>query len=79
MGMHQDFKMHSVYREIVAISQVLHKNVVRYHACWIECVQPRDALIAKVVKRVEMNNRHQFKNLQAQAKEFEKKTKKKLM
>jgi hypothetical protein len=36
--MDEDFKMHSVYREIVAISQICHKNVVRYYACWIEAV-----------------------------------------
>ena len=35
LGITEDFKKHSVYREIVAISQIHHKNVVRYHACWI--------------------------------------------
>ena len=39
--------MHSVYKEIVAISQVLHENVVRYYACWIESVSPKDKSIKK--------------------------------
>ena len=57
---------------------MLHKNVVRYYACWVECVEPKHRIVSRVVKRVEMNNRHRFKNLQAQAKKLEKLTKKNL-
>ena len=49
LGITEDFKKHSVYREIVAISQIHHKNVVRYHACWIANIQPDMPQISKSV------------------------------
>lgn len=61
LGVNYDFKQHSVYREILGISQVLHKNVVRYHACWIESVTPNKKLILKSVKKVESNMKKKFK------------------
>lgn len=71
LGINQDFNKHSVYREIVAISQVLHKNVVRYHACWIESKTPSDKLVSQVVKKVEYNLREKFKNRREAAKKLE--------
>jgi hypothetical protein len=61
LGINQDFKMHHVYKEIVAISQVLHKNVVRYHACWIECVSAKEKHINKVCKKLEADIKKNFK------------------
>ena len=61
LGVNYDFKQHSVYREILGISQVLHKNVVRYHACWIESVTPNKKIIQKSVKKVESNIKKKFK------------------
>jgi serine/threonine protein kinase len=57
LGLNQDFKQHSVYREIGAISQVLHKNVVRYFACWIESIEPDHNSISKVVRKIEKRSR----------------------
>ena len=53
--------MHSVYKEIVAISQVLHENVVRYYACWIENVSPKDKAIKNVVRKLETDIKRKFK------------------
>ena len=53
--------MHHVYKEIVAISQVLHKNVVRYYACWIECVSAKEKHINKVCKKLEYDIKKDFK------------------
>jgi hypothetical protein len=53
--------MHHVYKEIVAISQVLHKNVVRYHACWIECVSAKERHINRVCKKLESDMKKRFK------------------
>ena len=53
--------MHSVYKEIVAISQVLHENVVRYYACWIESVSPKDKSIKNVVRKLEIDIKKKFK------------------
>lgn len=57
IDVNQDFKLHPVYREIGAISQVLHKNVVRYFACWIEAIDPDSEVIDKVVKKIEKRAR----------------------
>ena len=51
--MNQDFKMHHVYKEIVAISQVLHENVVRYYACWIEAICPKNKALKYAIRKVE--------------------------
>jgi hypothetical protein len=53
--------MHHVYKEIVAISQVLHKNVVRYYACWIECVSAKEKHINRVCKKLEFDIKKNFK------------------
>ena len=53
--------MHHVYKEIVAISQVLHKNVVRYYACWIECVSAKEKHINRVCKKLEFDMKKSFK------------------
>jgi hypothetical protein len=53
--------MHGVYKEIVAISQVLHENVVRYYACWIESVSPKDKAIKNVVRKLETDIKKKFK------------------
>lgn len=61
LGINEDFKKHSVYREIVGISQVQHKNVVRYHACWIESVDPDMKVVNKAVKKIEKTMKKKFK------------------
>lgn len=61
LGLHQDIKEHPVYREILAISQVTHKNVVRYHACWLEAVGANGKAIERTVKRIEKEAREKFK------------------
>ena len=53
--------MHHVYKEIVAISQVLHKNVVRYYACWIESVSAKEKNIQRVCKRLEFEMKKNFR------------------
>ena len=69
--MKEDFKQHCVYREIIAISQVMHKNVVRYHACWIENVTPNENKINKAIKIIENDLKSKFKSRSAQAKKLE--------
>ena len=69
--MKEDFKQHCVYREIIAISQVMHKNVVRYHACWIEHVTPNENKINKAIKIIENDLKSKFKSRRAQAKKLE--------
>lgn len=49
LGLTDDIKSHSVYREITAISQLNHKNIVRYFSCWIENVEP-DMKMANFIK-----------------------------
>jgi serine/threonine protein kinase len=61
LGINEDFKKHSVYREIVAISQVQHKNVVRYHACWIESVAPDMKVVNKAVRKLEQSMKQKLK------------------
>jgi len=70
--MQEDFKQHCVYREIIAISQVMHKNVVRYHACWIENVSPNENKINRAIKIIETDVKSKFKFRRAQAKKLEK-------
>ena len=70
--MQEDFKQHCVYREIIAISQVMHKNVVRYHACWIENVSPKECKINRAIKIIESDIKSKFKSRRAQAKKLEK-------
>ena len=31
----------------------MHKNVLRYHTCWIESASPRENKIKKAVKKIE--------------------------
>ena len=52
LGLNQDFKKHFVYREIVAISKVQHKNVVRYYACWIENQEPKRDTVTRIIKKI---------------------------
>ena len=59
--MNQDFKMHHVYKEIVAISQVLHENVVRYYACWIEAVSPKNKALKYAIRKIEGDLKRKFK------------------
>ena len=61
VGETEDIKQHTVFREIVAISQVQHKNVVRYHACWIESVPPNQDYIDKVARKLDKQLKHQRK------------------
>jgi len=61
LGVNQDFKMHHVYKEIVAISQVLHENMVRYYACWIESVSPKDKAMKNAIKKIEGDIKRKFK------------------
>ena len=42
LALDQDIKEHKVYREIVALPQLNHKNVVRYFGCWVESVEPEE-------------------------------------
>jgi len=58
----QDIKQHFVYREIMAISQVQHKNIVRYFACWIETVDPNMKQLEKAIKKVESRLRKEYRN-----------------
>lgn len=53
--------MHHVYKEIVAISQVLHENMVRYYACWIEAVSPKDKAMKYAIKKIEGDIKRKFK------------------
>ena len=62
LGLHQDIKEHPVYREILAISQVTHTNVVRYHACWLEAVSAKPKAIERTVKRIEREARAKLKD-----------------
>lgn len=36
LACNQDIKEHKVYREIMALPVLNHKNVVRYFGCWAE-------------------------------------------
>jgi len=71
LGLNQDFKQHYVYREILAISQVQHKNVVRYFACWIETQQPECSKINKVVKVIEARLKKENLNKKKQKESLE--------
>jgi len=53
LGVNEDFKKHLVYREIVGISQVQHKNICRYYACWIESVSADEKEVNKCAKKIE--------------------------
>lgn len=72
LGLNQDFKQHSVYREILAISQVLHKHVVRYHACWIESVSPNQSMIKKATKKLQSDIKEKYKSRRRARKLLEK-------
>lgn len=49
----QDIKEHKVYREIMALPQLNHKNVVRYFGCWAERIDKNeDLIIEKRVKQI---------------------------
>lgn len=39
LGINQDIKDHKVYREIMALPALNHKNVVRYFGCWAERIE----------------------------------------
>ena len=46
----------------MAISQVQHKNIVRYFACWIETVDPNMKQLEKAIKKVESRLRKEYRN-----------------
>jgi len=50
----------------------MHKNVVRYHACWIENVSPNESKINRAIKIIESDIKSKFKSRRAQAKKLEK-------
>jgi len=39
----------------------MHKNVVRYHACWIESASPREDKIIKAVKKIEADTKKKWR------------------
>jgi len=39
LALNQDIKNHKVYREIMALPLLNHKNVVRYFGCWAESIE----------------------------------------
>ena len=45
LGYNQDIKDHKVYREIMALPLLNHKNVVRYFGCWAESVDYREEIL----------------------------------
>lgn len=49
----------------MAISQVMHTNVVRYHACWIESASPREDKIIKAVKKIEADTKNKWRDRKA--------------
>ena len=54
LALDQDIKQHKVYREIMALPQLNHKNVVRYFGCWAESVEPKEEqLIQEKVLKIE--------------------------
>lgn len=61
--MNQDIKQHKVYREIYAMPQLSHKNIVRYYSCWIESVSPSDSEIKKYTQQIQQHYNQQRKNL----------------
>jgi hypothetical protein len=42
LALDQDIKEHKVYREIMALPSLNHKNVVRYFGCWVEGVEAEE-------------------------------------
>ncbi len=53
LALDQDIKEHKVYREIMALPQLNHKNVVRYFGCWVESIDvEEEAKIERVVRNI---------------------------
>ena len=50
----QDIKEHRVYREIMALPMLNHKNVVRYFGCWAESIEmSEEVIIEKRVRQIQ--------------------------
>ncbi|TNV85261.1 hypothetical protein FGO68_gene17501 [Halteria grandinella] len=60
LGINQDIKEHKVYREILALPQLNHKNVVRYFGSWVERVDEEESL--KIQRHVERLRENLSKN-----------------
>ena len=62
LGYNQDIKEHKVYREIMALPKLNHKNVVRYFGCWAERIemseqQKIDDRVKKIKSHICLNSR----------------------
>lgn len=56
----QDIKEHKVYREIMALPMLNHKNIVRYFGCWAERVaKNEEVLIEKRVREIQKKIKEQ--------------------
>lgn len=49
LSLRDDVCSHPGFKEIQAISQLNHKNIVRYYSCWVEPVEPDGNRIQKIV------------------------------